>query len=241
MIKVLAIDDEPLALRQLAAYIKKVDFLELRGQCQSTVEAKAIMDREPIDALFIDINMPDVNGMDFVKSLDTSPLVVFTTAYSDYAIEGYKVNAVDYLLKPFSMADFKKAAEKVQQQYNLRHQEPVISQIDDDDSLFFKTEHRIVRIKIDDIRYIEGMSEYLKIHTEGRNKPVIVLLSMKKLEDRLPKSKFMRIHRSFIINLSKIQEVLKNRVVMDEETNIPVGDLYKDAFNSYIESKFLGK
>lgn len=241
MIKVLAIDDEPLALRQLAAYIKKVDFLELRGQCQSTVEAKAIMDREPIDALFIDINMPDVNGMDFIKSLDASPLVVFTTAYNSYAIEGYKVNAVDYLLKPFSLADFKKAAEKVQQQYNLRHQEPVISQIDDDDSLFFKTEHRIVRIKIDDIRYIEGMSEYLKIHTEGRNKPVIVLLSMKKLEDRLPKNKFMRIHRSFIINLSKIQEVLKNRVVMDEETNIPVGDLYKDAFNSYIESKFLGK
>lgn len=241
MIKVLAIDDEPLALRQLAAYIKKVDFLELRGQCQSTVEAKAIMDREPIDALFIDINMPDVNGMDFIKSLDASPLVVFTTAYSSYAIEGYKVNAVDYLLKPFSLTDFKKAAEKVQQQYNLRHQEPVISQIDDDDSLFFKTEHRIVRIKIDDIRYIEGMSEYLKIHTEGRSKPVIVLLSMKKLKDRLPKSKFMRIHRSFIINLSKIQEVLKNRVVMDEETNIPVGDLYKDAFNSYIESKFLGK
>lgn len=241
MIKVLAIDDEPLALRQLAAYIKKVDFLELRGQCQSTVEAKAIMEQEPIDALFIDINMPDVNGMDFIKSLDASPLVVFTTAYSSYAIEGYKVNAVDYLLKPFSMADFKKAAEKVQQQYNLRHQEPVISQIDDDDSLFFKTEHRIVRIKIDDIRYIEGMSEYLKIHTEGRSKPVIVLLSMKKLKDRLPKSKFMRIHRSFIINLSKIQEVLKNRVVMDEETNIPVGDLYKDAFNSYIESKFLGK
>lgn len=241
MIKVLAIDDEPLALRQLAAYINKMDFLELRGQCQSASEAKAIMEQEPIDALFIDINMPDVNGMDFVKSLDTSPLVVFTTAYSDYAIEGYKVNAVDYLLKPFSLADFKKAAEKVQQQYNLRHQEPVISQIDDDDTLFFKTEHRIVRIKIDDIRYIEGMSEYLKIHTEGRSKPVIVLLSMKKLEDRLPKSKFMRIHRSFIINLSKIQEVLKNRVVMDEETNIPVGDLYKDAFNSYIESKFLGK
>ena len=110
-----------------------------------------------------------------------------------------------------------------------------------DDSIFFKTEHRIVRIKIDDIRFIEGMSEYLKIHTDGRQKPVIVLLSMKKLEDRLPKSKFMRVHRSFIINLSKIQEVIKNRVIMDEDTNIPVGDLYKDAFNNYIESKFMGK
>ena len=241
MIKVLAIDDEPLALRQLAAYINKVDFLELRGQCQSAAEAKAIMDEEPIDALFIDINMPDVNGMDFVKSLDVAPIVVFTTAYSDYAIDGYKVNAVDYLLKPFSLADFRKAADKVKEQYDLRHQEPIVSQVDDDDSLFFKTEHRIVRVKIDDIRYIEGMSEYLKIHTEGRQKPVIVLLSMKKLEVRLPKSKFMRIHRSFIINLSKIQEVIKNLVIMDEDTNLPVGDLYKDAFSNYIDSKFLGK
>lgn len=241
MIRVLAIDDEPLALRQLATYIKKVEFLELAGECQSAQEAKEIMDREPIDALFIDINMPDVNGMDFVKSLDVPPLVVFTTAYSDYAVDGYKVNAVDYLLKPFSMADFRRAAAKVKEQYDLRHNEPIVSQVDSDDSIFFKTEHRIVRIKIDDIRFIEGMSEYLKIHTDGRQKPVIVLLSMKKLEDRLPKSKFMRVHRSFIINLSKIQEVIKNRVIMDEDTNIPVGDLYKDAFNSYIDSKFMGK
>ncbi|MDD6854052.1 MAG: LytTR family DNA-binding domain-containing protein [Prevotella sp.] len=241
MIRVLAIDDEPLALRQLATYIKKVEFLELAGQCQSAPEAKEIMDRKPIDALFIDINMPDVNGMDFVKSLDVPPLVVFTTAYSDYAVDGYKVNAVDYLLKPFSMADFRRAAAKVKEQYDLRHNEPIVSQVDSDDSIFFKTEHRIVRIKIDDIRFIEGMSEYLKIHTDGRQKPVIVLLSMKKLEDRLPKSKFMRVHRSFIINLSKIQEVIKNRVIMDEDTNIPVGDLYKDTFNNYIESKFMGK
>lgn len=241
MIRVLAIDDEPLALRQLATYIKKVEFLELAGECQSAPEAKEIMDREPIDALFIDINMPDVNGMDFVKSLDVPPLVVFTTAYSDYAVDGYKVNAIDYLLKPFSMADFRRAAAKVKEQYDLRHNEPIVSQVDSDDSIFFKTEHRIVRIKIDDIRFIEGMSEYLKIHTDGRQKPVIVLLSMKKLEDRLPKSKFMRVHRSFIINLSKIQEVIKNRVIMDEDTNIPVGDLYKDAFNNYIESKFMGK
>ena len=241
MIRVLAIDDEPLALRQLATYIKKVEFLELAGECQSAPEAKEIMDREPIDALFIDINMPDVNGMDFVKSLDVPPLVVFTTAYSDYAVDGYKVNAVDYLLKPFSMADFRRAAAKVKEQYDLRHNEPIVSQVDSDDSIFFKTEHRIVRIKIDDIRFIEGMSEYLKIHTDGWQKPVIVLLSMKKLEDRLPKSKFMRVHRSFIINLSKIQEVIKNRVIMDEDTNIPVGDLYKDAFNSYIDSKFMGK
>lgn len=241
MIRVLAIDDEPLALRQLAAYIKKVDFLELVAQCSSAAEAKAIMDKESVDAMFIDINMPDINGMDFVRSLDVAPMIVFTTAYSEYAVDGYKVNAVDYLLKPFSLDDFRKAADKVKAQYDLLHQEPIISQVDDDDSLFFKTEHRILRIKLDDIRYVEGMSEYLKIHTDGRPKPIIVLLSMKKLEERLPKSKFMRIHRSYIINLTKIQEVIKNRVIMDEKTNLPVGDLYRDTFNNYIESKFLGK
>lgn len=241
MIRALAIDDEPLALRQLAAYINKVDFLELAGKCQSAAEAKAVIDKEPIDVLFIDINMPDINGMDFVRSLDVAPLVVFTTAYSEYAVDGYKVNAVDYLLKPFSLDEFKAAADKVKEQYDLRHQEPIVSQVDEDDSLFFKTEHRIVRIKIDDISYIEGMSEYLKIHTDRRQKPVIVLLSMKKLEERLPKSKFMRIHRSYIINLTKIQEVIKNRVIMGEDTNLPVGDLYKDEFSKYIESKFLGK
>ncbi len=240
-IRVLAIDDEPLALRQLATYIGKVDFLELAGQCQSAAEAKTVLDTEQVDAMFIDINMPDVNGMDFVKSLDVAPLVVFTTAYSEYAVDGYKVNAVDYLLKPFSLDDFRRAADKVKAQYDLLHQEPVMSQVDEDDSLFFKTEHRIVRIKIDDITYIEGMSEYLKIHTDGRKKPVIVLLSMKKLEDRLPGRKFMRIHRSYIINVTKIQEVIKNRVIMDEDTNLPVGDMYKDEFNKYIESKFLGK
>lgn len=241
MIRVLAIDDEPLALRQLAAYINKVDFLELAGECHSATDAKAIMDQEQVDAIFIDINMPDINGMEFVKGLDNPPLVVFTTAYSEYAVDAYKVDAVDYLLKPFSLKEFQRAADKVKTQYDLRYQEPVISEPDDDDSLFFKTEHRIVRVKIDEIRYIEGMSEYLKIYTESRQKPVIVLLSMKKMEERLPKKKFMRIHRSYIINLSKIQEVIKNRVIMDEETNLPVGDLYKDEFGKYIESKFLGK
>jgi len=241
MIRALAIDDEPLALRQLAAYINKVDFLELAGECHSATDAKAIMDQEQVDAIFIDINMPDINGMEFVKGLDNPPLVVFTTAYSEYAVDAYKVDAVDYLMKPFSLKEFQRAADKVKTQYDLRHQEPVISEPDDDDSLFFKTEHRIVRVKIDEIRYIEGMSEYLKIYTESRQKPVIVLLSMKKMEERLPKKKFMRIHRSYIINLSKIQEVIKNRVIMDEETNLPVGDLYKDEFGKYIESKFLGK
>ena len=240
MIRVLAIDDEPLALRQLSSYIKKIPYLELVGECQSAHDAMAVMEKQTIDAIFIDINMPDLNGLDFVRSLESPPLIVFTTAYSDYAVEGYKVNAVDYLLKPFTLEDMQGAAEKVRTQYELLHQGDV-SVVDEDDAIFFKTEHKVVRVQVSDIRYVEGMSEYLKIHLEGDRKPLIVLLSMKKLEERLPRHVFMRIHRSYIINLRKIQEVNKNRVILDADTYLPIGDLYRDTFNSYIDSKFLGK
>ncbi len=239
MIRTLAIDDEPLALQQLATYINKVPFLDLVGQCQSAIDAQKILSEEVIDVMFVDINMPDLNGLDFVKTLAAPPLVVFTTAYSEYAIEGYKVNAIDYLLKPFGMDDFLRAANKVKQQYDLTHTTEV-SKVDDSDAIFLKTEHRIVRIKVANIRYIEGMSEYLKIHL-NEGKPLVVLLSMKKMEERLPSTEFMRIHRSYIINLNEIQEVNKNRVILDSETYLPIGDLYREQLNQYIESKFLGK
>ena len=243
MIKVLAIDDEPLALQQLVTYINKVPFLELAGQCHSALEAQKLMEEEMVDAIFCDINMPDLSGMDFVRQLAAPPFIVFTTAYSEYAIEGYKVNAVDYLLKPFGMNDFLRAALKVQDQYNLRHQstpQKRSSPVQADGTIFVKTDYRVVRIAISDIRYIEGMSEYLKIHLEGQ-KPIITLLSMKKMEDYLPPTLFMRIHRSYIVNLQKIQEVNKNRVILDADTYLPIGDLYKDRFNEYLEQKFLGK
>ena len=248
MIKCLAIDAEPFALLQLATYIKKIPYLELKGECQSALEAKEIMENEIIDAIFIDINMPDLNGMDFVRSLAIRPIIVFTTAYSEYAIEGYKVDAVDYLLKPFGLDDFRRAAEKVKKQFELEarsYQQTIpatpalSSEPDNDDTLFLKTEHRMVRISISGIKYIEGMSEYLKIHLEDQ-KPVVVLYSMKKLEERLP-SYFMRIHRSYIINLKKIQEVNKNRVILDAQTYLPIGDLYRDQFTDYLQQRFLGK
>ena len=238
MIRVLAIDDEPLALQQLAVYIKKIQFLELVAECQSAIEAKEILNSEDIDAIFCDINMPDLNGMDFVKSLSSPPLVVFTTAYSEYAVEGFKVDAVDYLLKPFGLDDFKRAANRLLERLESKP-EPTIAE-PEDDSIFVKTDYRVVKIAISDIRYIEGMSEYLKIHLESQPKPIVTLLSMKKMEEFLP-SHFMRIHRSYIINLKKIQEVNKNRVIMDSETYLPIGDNYKDAFNDYLSTKFLGK
>ena len=225
MIRVLAIDDEPLALQQLTAYIQKIPFLSLEGQCQSAIEAKEILNRENIDAIFCDINMPDLNGMEFVKSLASPPLIVFTTAYSEYAVEGFQVNAVDYLLKPFGLDDFKRAANRLQ---------------DGDDTIFVKTDYRVVKVAISDIRYIEGMSEYLKLHLKSDPKPLITLLSMKKIEEFLP-SYFMRIHRSYIINLKEIQEVNKNRVIMDADTYLPIGDNYKEAFNDYLNTKFLTK
>ena len=233
MIRCLAIDDEPLALQQIAAYIGKVPFLELAAQCQSAIEARQFLEHDTVDAIFCDINMPDLNGMDFVKSLVVPPLVVFTTAYAEYAVEGFRVNAVDYLLKPFGMQDFQRAALRLKERLDS-------SPTPDDDTLFLKTEYRIVKVSISDIRYVEAMSEYLKVWLDSEQKPIITLLSMKKMEERLPDC-FMRIHRSYIVNLKKIREVNKNRVIMDADTYLPVGDMYKDTFQAYLDTKFLGK
>ncbi|MBQ9649099.1 MAG: response regulator transcription factor [Prevotella sp.] len=235
MIRCLAIDDEPLALQQLVAYIQKVPFLELAAQCQSALEARTFLEHDTVDAIFCDINMPDLNGMDFVKSLAVPPLIVFTTAYSEYAVEGFRVNAVDYLLKPFGLQEFQRAANRL-----LSRSENTPPSTENDNVVFLKTDYRIVKVSISDIRYVEGMSEYLKVWLEGEPKPIITLLSMKKMEERLPNC-FMRIHRSYIINLNKIQEVNKNRVIMDADTYLPIGDMYKEAFQAYLDTRFLGK
>lgn len=245
MIRTLVIDDEPLALQQLAAYTAKIPFLELVAQCLSAIEAREIMEKEQIDALFVDINMPDINGLDFVRSLQAPPIVVFTTAYSEYAVDGYKVDAVDYLLKPFSFDDFRRAAQRVKKRYELEnvmpsvaHTVPIQSE-NEDDTIFFKTDHRVVRVDINDIRYVVGMAEYLKIHLDGQ-KSLVVLLSMKKLEERLP-AYFLRIHRSYIVNMKKVMEVTKNRIVMDADTYLPVGDIYKESLSTYLADKYLGR
>ena len=251
MIRCIAIDDEPLALQQIVAYIGKVPFLELAAQCHSAIEARTFLEQDTVDAIFCDINMPDLNGMDFVKSLAVPPLIVFTTAYSEYAVEGFRVNAVDYLLKPFGLQDFQRAANRLKERLEgsvagVHRAVDAHSVVGDsvadtrDDVLFLKTEYRIVKVSISDIRYVEGMSEYLKVYLDGDKKPIVTLLSMKKMEERLPDS-FMRIHRSYIVNLTKIQEVNKNRVIMDADTYLPIGDMYKDTFQQYLEAKFLGK
>jgi len=252
MIRCLAIDDEPLALQQLVAYISKVPFLQLAAQCQSALEARAFLEHDTVDAIFCDINMPDLNGMDFVKSLTMPPLVVFTTAYSDYAIEGFRVNAVDYLLKPFGLQDFQRAASRLRERLRVGDGTSGMRLKDKaslpgdapaktpDETLFLKTDCRIIKVCIPDIRYVEGMGEYLKVWIEGEAKPIITLLSMKKMEEHLP-DYFMRIHRSYMVNLTKIQEVNKNCVIMDKDTSLPIGDMYKEKFRAYLDTKFLGK
>ncbi len=243
MIRCMAIDDEPLALKQLVAYISKVPFLQLAAQCQSALEAREFLEHDMVDAIFCDINMPDLNGMDFIKSLAMPPLIVFTTAYSEYAVEGFRVNAVDYLLKPFGLQDFQRAANRLKERFESSSStvsSPAADSLPADDTLFLKTDYRIVKVSIPDIRYVEAMSEYLKVWIVGETKPLVTLLSMKKMEEHLP-DYFMRIHRSYIVNLNKIQEVNKNRIIMDKDTYLPIGDLYKDSFQTFLDKRFLGK
>ena len=247
MIKCIAIDDEPLALKKLVTYINKIPYLDLVTQCRSAAEARQIIDEQDIEAIFCDINMPDLNGLDFAKSLQTDhisgPIVVFTTAYAEYAVEGYKANAVDYLLKPYSFEEFESAAQKIQEICEIRQQSmtEVTTQPDNDGVIFVKSDYKIVRIDIARIRYIEAMSEYLRISCDDKEKPVIVLLSMKRIEEFLPSASFMRIHRSFIINLNKIVEVKKSHVVLEGDFSMPIGDNYKDAFMAYLNSRILTK
>lgn len=234
-IRCLAIDDEPLALRQLTGYLQKVPFFEVVGSCPSALRAMKLLEETPVDVIFLDINMPDLNGIDFVRSMKNPPLVVFTTAYSEYALDGYEVEAVDYLLKPFGMGRVMAAANKVKK----RLETTVEKKEEDDDVLFIKTDYKVVSIRISQITFVEGMSEYLRIHLEGEQKPITTLLRMKNLEERLAPHGFLRVQRSFIIKLSRIAAVNKSRVFLDTGEIIPVGESYREALEQYVAEKSL--
>lgn len=239
MIRVIAVDDEPLALKQLEAYIAKVPFYEHVASCRSALEARQVLDEKVIDAMFLDINMPDLSGMEFVRLLVNPPLVVFTTAYSEYAVEGFRVDAVDYLLKPFSLADFLRTAERVKTRYEALHgageeAAPVVSEASAGDSLFFRTDYKSVRVRLDEIRYVESMSEYIKVYTDKDANPLVVLLGLKHLVEKLPAERFLRIHRSYIVPLARVKEVGKIEVVLDDGTVLPVGDMYRQGLKDYL-------
>lgn len=235
-INCIAIDDEPLALSQIAAYIKRVPFLNLVATCADAFEATQAISSADVKLMFVDINMPDLNGMEFVRSLSHRPLVVFTTAYSEYALEGFKVEAVDYLLKPFGFGELLSAADKARRRLDNVVAPTVTSS--SDDSVFVKSDFRTVCIKFDDIKYIEGMSEYVRIYLEGDEKPLMPLLNMRSLEESLPADRFMRVHRSYIVNLRKITEISRQRIVFGNKL-IPIGDNYKERFQEYIVGRLL--
>lgn len=244
MMKCIIVDDEPLALAQLQSYVSRVSFLECVAACSSAVEASTALSDGEVDVMFVDINMPDVNGLQLVHSLDNPPKIVFTTAYSEYALDGFKANAVDYLLKPFGFDEFLKAANKVYKLYMLEQatcENKARGCDDGEEALFVKSDYRILRVPVRSIRYIEGMSEYVRIYVDGESRPVISLLSMKKIEECLPSNLFMRVHRSYIVNLCKIKEVSRMRIVYDGNVCVPIGDMYKEKFMEYVDRYFVGR
>ena len=237
MITCIAIDDEPLALRQMKSYIDKTPSLQLKATFESAIEAIDYLQGNDIDLMFVDINMPDLNGMDFVKALVSPPKVIFTTAYSEYALEGFKVDAIDYLLKPIGYSEFLKATNKASTYFSLKVKSAPIAK-ENDDFLLIRSEYKIIRVNFSEIRYIEGMREYLRFHLTGGRK-LMSLMSMKKLEEKLPENEFMRVHRSFIVRLDQINMIERNRIVFDEKIYVPVSKQYNEGFQEFLKQNGL--
>lgn len=242
MIKCLIIDDEPLALKQLEGYISQVPYLELVGACSSAKEAFDVLKSKKCDVIFTDISMPDMSGLEFIKTLENPPMIVFTTAYSEHALDGYKLNALDYLLKPFGFDEFERVAEKVKNHYELISGAHAVVQVEnDDDSLYLKADYKLVRVSISGITRVEAMSEYLKVFSDAMPRPLVVLMSMRRMEERLSKHSFLRVHRSNIVNLKRIKEVSKSRLVLDNGDEVSIGESYWDQLNDYISKRSLTK
>ncbi|MBR2399086.1 MAG: response regulator transcription factor [Alistipes sp.] len=245
MIRCLAIDDEPLALRQIKSYIERVADLELVELCSSAVIAQEVLQREKIDLMFVDINMPDLNGVDFVRELSSPPMVIFTTAYTEYAIEGFRLDAVDYLLKPFSFDEFSRAVSKAKSLFELnklreKHSLTESSVVDNSssnettDCISIKADYKVTMVRYADIIYIESVGEYVRLHLNNAS-AITTLFRLKNMESALPSDKFMRVHRSYIVNLSHVTEYSRSRVMLDNGEYVPVSVNYRDAFREYIE------
>lgn len=232
------VDDEPLALELMESYVKRTPFLNLVGKYSSAVQAMGDIAGKNIDVMFLDIQMPELNGLEFSKTVDRHTKIIFTTAFGQYAIDGYKVNALDYLLKPVSYVDFLRAANKAAEWFEVYKtgessiQHPVSQS--DRDYIFVKSDYKLVRVDLKSILYVEGLKDYVKIYIEGQPKPVISLMTMKAMEEMLPAEKFMRVHRSFIVNKEQIKVVDRGRIVFGKEY-IPVGDNYKQVFQLFLD------
>lgn len=229
------IDDEPLAADLLASYAKKTPELNLIGVYDSAVKAMTVLRNNPVDLLFLDIQMPELSGLEFARLLPPETKIVFTTAFNQYAIDGYKVNAVDYLLKPISFETFVKSVNKV---VKLCKEQKRQKSLLNDKFVYIKSEYKLVKIAFEDILYVEGLKDYIKIYLSDGRKPVMSLMNMKTLEDNLPSNVFMRVHRSFIVNIAKVDMIDRGRIVVGDMF-IPVSESYKDRFQDYLDDHTL--
>jgi len=229
------IDDEPLAADLLASYAKKTLFLNLIGVFSSAVEGVKAIRENKVDLIFLDIQMPELSGLEFAKILPKETKIIFTTAFSQYAIDGYKANAIDYLMKPISYDDFLDASNRALDWFQTTHQAENAST---DRFIFVKSEYKLVKIMFDDILYIEGVKDYVKIYLNNDHKPIMTLMNMKKIEESLPKPEFMRIHRSYIVHMKKIDGIDRFRVVIGDAV-LPISDSYKTILQDYLDGHTL--
>lgn len=236
------IDDEPLAISLLESYVIKTPFLKLKGTFNSAVQALGTLSEEPVQLLFLDIQMPELSGLEFSRILEADTRIIFTTAFDQYAVDSYKVNALDYLLKPISYADFLTAANKALQWYELLYKPEAPAEIivgaaekkkGEIESIFIKTDYKLVQIELRKILYIEGLKDYVKIYVEDEARPILSLMSMKAMEEILPDARFIRVHRSFIVQPEKIKVIERNRIVFGKEY-IPISDNYKQKFFDFL-------
>ena len=243
MIRCIAIDDEPLALRQIKSYIERLPQLELCASCSSAIEAQKALQDNSVDLIFADINMPDMSGIDFVRSLQTPTMVIFTTAYSEYAIEGFRLDAVDYLLKPFSFTDFERAVGKAVSLFELKQlrdnqqdstDTTPAAESDSNDSISIKADYKVSLVRYSDIIFIESVGEYVRLHLTNAS-PITTLFRLKNMETALPSDRFMRVHRSYIVNLEHIAAYARGRVYLDNEEYVPISGNYRDTFREYLK------
>lgn len=233
------IDDEPLALGLLESYVAKTPFLELTSKFSSAVSALEFIRETPPDVIFLDIQMAELNGMEFARMIpENKTRIIFTTAFEHYALESYKVNALEYLLKPFSYSDFLMAANKSLQWHQLNDKALNDKTNISSDCIYVKSEYRLVQILLSKILYVEGFKDYLKIYLDDEAQPIVSHITMKAMEEMLPNQLFMRIHRSFIVKKNKIKVVENNRIVFGK-TYIPVSDSYKETFQEFLEKRTL--
>ena len=228
------VDDEPLALDLLESYVRKTPYLELTGKYSSAVQALHALGDAAVDLMFLDIQMPELSGLEFSKLLPPDTRIVFTTAFDQYALDGYKVNAVDYLLKPISYPDFLRAADKARHWFERARSRS--ARDEEIDSIFVKSEYKLVQVELRRILYVEGLKDYIKIYEEDNPKPILSLMSMKAMEDLLPASQFMRVHRSYIVRKDKIRVIDRGRIVFGK-AYIPISDSYKQAFQEYLDRR----